>query len=128
MKLLLDTHTFIWLSEDDESLSSTVRELISDIDHSLYLSLVSIWEIQIKFQLGKLSLNNSLSETIDLQTSKNGIQLLSIELGHILQLGNLPDFHRDPFDRLLIAQAQTESMLFLTRDSKIKQYNVNTVW
>jgi PIN domain nuclease of toxin-antitoxin system len=69
-----------------------------------------------------------LPETIDLQTSKNGIQLLSIELSHILQLSDLPNLHRDPFDRLLIAQAQAESMIFLTRDSQIQQYDVSTIW
>lgn len=128
MKLLLDTHTFIWFSEDDPLLSDTVHQLIADVNNQLFLSLVSVWEIQIKSQMGKLNLNNSLSETIDLHRKQNGLELLPIELKHILQLSELESVHRDPFDRLLIAQAKVESMVILTRDSRIKQYNVNTLW
>ena len=128
MKLLLDTHTFIWFSEGDKALSKTAHSLLADTGNELYLSLVSVWEIQIKSQLGKLTLNSSLPQTITAQQSNNGIQLLPIELNHILNLSNLPHIHRDPFDRLLIAQAQVESMILLTRDINIQQYNVNTLW
>lgn len=107
MNLLLDTHVFIWLSLTPEQLSQRVTDLLMDETNLWFLSLVSVWEMQIKQQLGKLSLNLPLPELIASQQQTNGLQLLPIELNHIFTLENLPQFHRDPFDRLLIAQAIT---------------------
>ncbi len=128
MNLLLDTHAFIWFSEGDDKLSSSAQQLISDPLNLVHLSLVSVWELQIKTQLGKLTLDNELSNAIEIQVSQNNIQLLPIELKHILQPSNLEDHHRDPFDRLLVAQAQSESMSIITNDNKVKQYQVKTSW
>ncbi len=126
MKYLLDTHVFIWLDTSSDKLSERVHKIISIRDNFLFLSLVSIWEIQIKFQLGKLALKTSLTEVIDSQQKRNSIYLLGITLPHILALAGLANHHRDPFDRLLIAQARMEEMIFLTDDQEISKYEVKT--
>ncbi|MBL8161546.1 MAG: type II toxin-antitoxin system VapC family toxin [Anaerolineae bacterium] len=105
MRFLLDTHVFIWLDIAQNRLSPTISRVIQDESNELYLSLVSIWEMQVKLQIGKLQLNASLIDTLRIQQDVNRIQQLPISVEHILALGNLPQRHRDPFDRLLIAQA-----------------------
>ncbi|OKH39658.1 twitching motility protein PilT [[Phormidium ambiguum] IAM M-71] len=128
MNLLLDTHVFIWLSLTPERLSERVTDLLMDETNLWFLSLVSIWEMQIKRQLGKLSLNLPLPELIASQQQTNGLQLLPIELNHIFTLENLPQFHRDPFDRLLIAQAITEQIPLLSIDTVFDHYPVQRLW
>ncbi|WP_310427822.1 type II toxin-antitoxin system VapC family toxin [Chamaesiphon sp. VAR_48_metabat_135_sub] len=97
MRILLDTHIFIWMATEPERLSPRFTESIIDRQNSLFLSLASIWEIQIKVGLGKLDLKGDLATIVDIQTKENSIQLLSIELKHIYALSNLPAHHRDPF-------------------------------
>lgn len=128
MRLLLDTHAFIWLDIARNRLSESVQQAILDVKNELYLSLTSVWEMQVKIQLGKLSLNAPLSDTVASQQQANRIRLLPIELRHILALNNLPQHHSDPFDRLLISQAQVEKLTLVTRDSKIGQYDVPILW
>lgn len=128
MNLLLDTHVFIWLSLSPERLSEQVTDLLMDETNLWFLSLVSVWEMQIKRQLGKLSLNLPLPELIASQQQTNGLQLLPIELNHIFTLENLPQFHRDPFDRLLIAQAITEQIPLLSIDTVFDHYPVQRLW
>jgi PIN domain nuclease of toxin-antitoxin system len=128
MRLLLDTHAFIWLDANRNRLSEAAENAITNSDNEVFLSYASIWEIQIKIQLDKLKLAISLEETITAQQESNGIQLLSIQLNHILALNNLPHHHRDPFDRLLIAQAQVENLTLVTHDTKIGLYDVATLW
>lgn len=128
MNLLLDTHVFIWLSLSPERLSERVTDLLMDETNLWFLSLVSVWEMQIKRQLGKLSLNLPLPELIASQQQTNGLQLLPIELNHIFALENLPQFHRDPFDRLLIAQAITEQIPLLSIDTVFDHYPVQRLW
>jgi PIN domain nuclease of toxin-antitoxin system len=96
--------------------------------NELYLSLASLWEIQIKTQLGKLSLNQSLTDTLAIQQQTNGIRLVNIELNHILEVGRLPVHHKDPFDRLLIAQAKILNLNLLTNDDKIRLYDMPRIW
>jgi PIN domain nuclease of toxin-antitoxin system len=108
MKYLLDTHTFIWLDANPGKLSANARLLCADRTNQLMLSIASIWEIQIKIQIGKLILPTSLANIITAQQASNEVQLLSIELSHVLELALLPDHHRDPFDRMLVAQARIE--------------------
>ncbi len=103
MKLLLDTHTFIWWDSEPSKLSKKALELLIDKDNIRLLSVVSLWEIQIKHQLGKLTLNKALGEIIAIQ-KKNYIEILPIDVSHVLALDGLPIRHKDPFDRLLIAQ------------------------
>jgi PIN domain nuclease of toxin-antitoxin system len=128
MKLLIDTHVLLWLAGDSKSLSTKVVDLILDEQNSLFLSFASIWEIQIKSQLGKLNITKLLPELIQQQCQTNDIQLLEVKLEHIYALKDLQNHHRDPFDRLLIAQAQTEDMTLVSADKVFALYDVNLFW
>jgi PIN domain nuclease of toxin-antitoxin system len=127
MKLLLDTHTFIWWDSDPSKLSSRALDLLTDKDNIRLLSVVSLWEIQIKHQLGKLTLNKALREIIASQQN-NDIEILPINIDHILALDNLPIYHKDPFDRLLIAQANIENAVMISRDAVFANYSVQVEW
>ena len=104
MNLLLDTHAFIWWIHDSQRLPESALAAIRGTHNSVLLSLASIWEMQIKYQLVKLQLNVPLQQIVEEQQARNGLQLLSITPQHIYTLGELPQHHRDPFDRLLIAR------------------------
>ena len=128
MKLLLDTHTFIWWDSSPQKLSPKALALCQNPENTLLVSVASIWEIQIKLQLGKLSLNLPLTEVIDSQQVTNNIELLPITIAHVLALNHLPTHHKDPFDRLLIAQANIEDAVLVSCDSIFAQYPVNIDW
>ncbi|MBK7217577.1 MAG: type II toxin-antitoxin system VapC family toxin [Candidatus Promineofilum sp.] len=128
MKLLLDTHTFLWWDSEPERLSPTVMALCRDPANALLLSVASIWEIQVKSQLGKLELKRPVAEIIRDQRRANQLRILPIWLKHVLTLGELPSHHRDPFDRLLVCQARVEGAVLLTRDRLIGQYDVDVRW
>jgi PIN domain nuclease of toxin-antitoxin system len=128
MKLLLDTHTFIWWDSEPAKLSPQVLALCQDRTNSLLLSVASIWEMQIKLQLGKLKLDLPLVEIIEGQQQRNNIEVLPVALAHVLALQNLPPHHKDPFDRLLIAQANVEGATLLCNDPVFAKYPVNTLW
>ncbi|MBU1753782.1 type II toxin-antitoxin system VapC family toxin [bacterium] len=128
MKLLLDTHVFIWWTSEPEKLSSKVIDLCEDSTNSLILSVASIWEIQIKLQLGEIKLYTPLRDLIESQQRINNVKILPIELEHVLALENLPDYHNDPFDRLLIAQANSENTFLVTKDSVFAEYPVKLIW
>jgi PIN domain nuclease of toxin-antitoxin system len=128
MRFLFDTHTFLWFHGARAKLSTEVLELCEDPTHTIFLSLVSLWEIQIKHQVGKLELTMPLKDLIEKQQAENDIQFLPIALSHILALDRLPLYHKDPFDRLLIAQAQIENLILLSRDTELKQYLITVVW
>lgn len=123
----MDTHTFIWYDDEPTRLSSKALSLIDDKANTILLSLVSIWEIQIKLQLGKLNLRAPFKQVIEEQQA-NQIELLPIEVSHILAVGQLPLHHRDPFDRLLIAQAQIENIPLLSHDPIFAAYPVQVIW
>jgi PIN domain nuclease of toxin-antitoxin system len=125
MKLLFDTHAFIWWDSEPSKLSPQVLELCRDRTNLLLLSVASAWEMQIKLQLDKLTLALPLEELIDRQRQTNGIELLPITLPHVLALQALPPLHRDPFDRLLIAQANVEGVTLVTNDPLIARYDVS---
>lgn len=127
MKLLLDSHTFLWWNNEPEKLSARVLGMCKDPENMLLISVASIWELQIKFQLGKLRLHTSLAEIIR-QEQENGIEILPVEPAHIFALDSLPDHHKDPFDRLLIAQAIVEEATLLSADPLIAQYPVSVEW
>lgn len=127
MNLLLDTHVFLWLNQQPEKLSANVLAQCEDSKNTLYLSHVSPWEIQIKSKLGKLNLQSPLQEMIATQQRDNDLKLLPITLQHIYALTDLENYHQDPFDRLLIAQATVESMPLITVDSKITPYPIVTI-
>lgn len=127
MKLLLDTHTFIWMDSEPDKLPPRIRELCQDTENALLVSVASIWEIQIKSQLGKLKLKTPLPDIIR-QQKENGIEILPIEPSHIFALETLPNHHKDPFDRLLVAQTIVEGAVLVSADPLIKQYPVSVEW
>jgi PIN domain nuclease of toxin-antitoxin system len=127
MKLLLDTHIFIWWDSDPNQLSSQAKALCEDPTNSLVLSVASIWEMQIKQQFGKLKLRLPLSELIDNQKQNNGIEILPINPEHVFFLDNLPLHHKDPFDRLLIAQASVENVKLLSADPLFTRYSIEVL-
>ncbi|HCQ20766.1 MAG: twitching motility protein PilT [Aphanizomenon flos-aquae LD13] len=128
MRVLLDTHVFIWWVTDDSQLSSIADKIITDPSNELFLSSASAWEIVIKVRLGKLSLPETPETYIPSRLKINRFQSLPIQMVHALQVANLPDLHRDPFDRIIIAQSQVENMAILTVDSQIIQYPVDVIW
>ena len=115
------------MATEPERLSLRLAASIIDRQNSLFLSLASIWEIQIKVALGKLDLKGDLATIVDIQIEQNSIQLLPIDLKHIYALSNLPPHHRDPFDRLLIAQSQIEKMTLATVDSAFDRYEIDSL-
>jgi PIN domain nuclease of toxin-antitoxin system len=127
MKALLDTHTFIWWDSEPAKLSAQVLALCQNPANTLLLSVVSIWEMLIKLQLGKLSLRAPLVNIVAQQQS-NGIQIVPVVLDHVLALESLPAPHKDPFDRLLVAQANVEAAVLLSADPIFAQYPVNVFW
>ncbi len=128
MKYLLDTHVFIWMASSPEKLSSRAKETILDGSNELWLSTASLWEMQIKCDLGKLTLELPLNELWQEAGCANDLTLIKIETSHIWQLETLPHIHKDPFDRLLVSQAQCEDLTLITRDRHIKEYEVQTIW
>jgi PIN domain nuclease of toxin-antitoxin system len=124
MRVLLDTHILIWLVEGDKNLSTVARSAIEDENNSLYLSIASLWEITIKLGLGKLDLQLSVDEMVESFLIPGGIEILQIETSHLSILRDLPLHHRDPFDRLIIAQAQAEGMTLVSADRIFGMYAV----
>jgi PIN domain nuclease of toxin-antitoxin system len=127
MKFLLDTHTFIWMADSPDKISERAIAVIQDKENILMLSYVSIWEIQIKVHLSKLTLSKALSEIVQEQ-QKNELRLLPIELSHLYDLSKLNHHHRDPFDRLLIAQAVVEKLPIISNDAVFRNYPIRVVW
>ena len=128
MKILLDTHAFLWWVMDDPKLSVKAKKLLKDSDHEFFLSVVSAWEIAIKSRLKKISLSKKAEDFVLEQMDLNSISPLSIQMKHALHVEKLPDHHEDPFDRLIVAQAHLENMALLTCDKMIKKYDVNSLW
>lgn len=128
MKVLLDTHAFLWWIADDPQLSVRARQIMEAADTELFLSAASGWEIAIKSHLGKLRLPTDLESFVAEQLRINAIQVLPIQMSHALRVFRLPNHHRDPFDRMLVAQSQLEQLPILTGDPQIAQYAVTTIW
>lgn len=128
MNLLLDTHAFIWWRDDPQKLSQTAFDAIADSANEVHLSVVSVWEIQIKADLRKLSLTGSLEDCVTEELTQNNFRLLSLKVDHIYGLGSLQPVHRDPFDRIIISQANVEGMAIVTVDPKFSAYPVTILW
>jgi PIN domain nuclease of toxin-antitoxin system len=126
MRQLLDTHTFIWFITGSDLINSKVREQIENNDN--LLSIASLWEIAIKCSIGKLDLELSIEQLVEEQIIANGIELLDITTEHIAFVANLPLHHRDPFDRLIIAQARVEQIPILGVDKIFDSYSVQRLW
>lgn len=129
MKILLDTHSFIWWATNDLArFSQPALAAYHHTGNTLYLSTASIWEMQIKAQLGKLQFSPSLKAVIQQKRQVNKIKILYIQMKHIYTPEQLPFHHCDPFDRLLIAQALHENIAIVTHDSEFAKYAVNIIW
>lgn len=128
MKLLLDTHTFLWFIMGSPNLSANARALIEDIANEKFFSVASLWDMAIKLSIGKLALTAPLDVLIPQQLSFNGIESLNINTDHAAALVTLPFHHRDPFDRMLIAQAVVEKMSVVGIDTAFDAYPVARLW
>jgi PIN domain nuclease of toxin-antitoxin system len=119
MKLLLDTNAFIWWNSNTSELSRNAFDAIENEENELIISMISFWEIQIKLQISKLELDMPLTDMIKKQKADNNVKIISLEFEHILAMGKLPMYHKDIFDRVLIAQAMVENATLITKDHKI---------
>ena len=128
MKALLDTHVFLWWIMDDERLTPYIRNFIADEGNDLFLSSASCWEIAIKTKIGRLKLPEIPEKFIPDQMIANNISGLPIQLIHALHVYNLPDHHKDPFDRMLVAQAHIERIPIITNDRLFADYDVKILW
>jgi PIN domain nuclease of toxin-antitoxin system len=128
MKLLLDTHIFLWFISGDAKLPLHLQNSIRDLNNDVYLSCVSVWEVTVKYQLGKLPLPASPEIYLPKQRQQHLIHSLNLDEETISQLVNLPLLHRDPFDRILICQALQNKMTIITLDSAIHSYSVNILY
>jgi len=128
MNILLDTHAVIWYSMAAERLTGRVLAAIDSTSNAIYLSQVSIWEMQIKQSIGKLELPVSVREFVEFQIANNDFTLLQIHNEALWQLESLPRIHRDPFDRLLVCQAQCDDLTLITADRHIPKHDVATLW
>jgi PIN domain nuclease of toxin-antitoxin system len=125
---LLDTHAFLWMASGDPRLGDSAAATILRNDTDLYLSVASVWELAIKSSLARLKLHLPLEMLVRQQRERNAIRLLDVALQHALRVEMLPFIHRDPFDRLLIAQALEEDLTILSRDDLLDDYAVRRVW
>ena len=128
MRVLLDTHTFLWWIDDSPRLSDLARDIIADERTQPIVSAVVGWEIAIKVGAGKLEVPGPPGSFLTEQLSRNDVEVLPIYLRHALRVFDLPDHHKDPFDRLLIAQALVEGVAVVTADPSIAEYPVDTLW
>jgi PIN domain nuclease of toxin-antitoxin system len=126
MRVLLDTNTFLWGLTAPEKLSTKARNAVASCER--LLSLASIWEVLIKVRIGKLPLPAPAGDYLTMQMRSNGVSLLSIKLAHVLQIERLQLHHRDPFDRMLIAQAVEENLPIVTADRNFSRYPVEVIW
>lgn len=128
MRLLLDTCTFLWVAGDSSELSVRAREEFAKAENEIYLSAASAWEIAVKHRLGRLPLPVGPADFVPTQRKAHGIEPLPIDEEAALYVAQLPDLHRDPFDRLLVAQATLQGLVLMTPDPAIREYAVRTLW
>lgn len=128
MKVLLDTHVFLWWILNDERLGQKARVIIADGANEVFLSAASCWEIAIKTELGRLRLPKPPDIYVPDQMAMNALKGLPISPVHALRVSKLPNHHRDPFDRILVAQSQLEKIPLVTSDPLISRYDVRTLW
>lgn len=124
---LLDTNALIWTLSDPEKLSNPAKDVITNSENKLFISIASLWEITIKQSIGKLDLEGDVLDIVE-ECEREGINILSIQPQHLKKLEQLPLIHRDPFDRLIISQAIYEGLTIVTRDSMIPKYDIGVLW
>lgn len=128
MKYLLDTHTLLWIITEDHKLSENAKSIYLNSDNQIYFSIASLWELAIKLSLNKITLEHSLEEFTEDHITGNDIEIIDIILPHVFRVERLPFHHRDPFDRLIIAQAIEENLSIISSDRVFDLYNVRRVW
>jgi PIN domain nuclease of toxin-antitoxin system len=128
MKLLLDTHSFLWFIEGNLNLSNTARSLIEDEGNQRLLSIASLWEMAIKVSMNKLTLQTAFTNLVIQQVYGNAIEVLEIRPEHLDVLAKMPFHHKDPFDRLIIAQSIAESIAVISKDGEFGKYPVTLLW
>jgi PIN domain nuclease of toxin-antitoxin system len=128
LRALLDTHSFLWWATDDPRLSRRASDFISDPGNLLSFSVISVWEILLKARTGRLPIPGDVAEFVKVRIERYRLALLNLDLAHLTELYSLPAHHRDPFDLLLVAQAQVEKLPLVTGDAKIKSYDVEVIW
>lgn len=128
MKYLLDTHVFLWAIAGDRRISEKAHEVLFQKSHDFFLSAGSVWEIVMKVQVGKLPLPARLAPYLKRQMAANRVQVLPISFAHVVRIEQLPLHHRDPFDRILVAQSIEEEMLLVSADPEFRRYPVKVVW
>lgn len=128
MRLLLDTHVFLWWVNDDPKINNGIRDLIFDTEHTKIVSAVTAWELSIKASLGKLRLQTDIDQFFSKYTAQNYFEVLPIQLSHIYRIEHLPHHHKDPFDRLLIAQAKVEGLQLISADTAFDAYEIQRLW
>lgn len=127
MNLLLDTHTVIWSLTNPLEVSQNPRQLIESLENKCFVSIGSLWEMAIKSSLGKLELPHGINPFFKL-IPEAGFELLPISINHVLEVHGLPFHHKDPFDRMLIAQAKSENLTVISKDPEFKKYDINVIW
>ena len=128
MRLLLDTHAFLWFINGDEKLNQHSKALIQESNNEVLVSIATLWEIAIKTSLNKLELLQPFEIVIPKELAENEFTLLPIKLEHLVELRKLPFHHRDPFDRLLIAQSLSEKLPLISKDDQFGNYDVERIW
>jgi PIN domain nuclease of toxin-antitoxin system len=128
MRLLLDTHSFLWFANGDPALNQPARTEIESLSNERFLSIASAWEIAIKVSIGKLKLSQPFETFIRDATHQNDIAVLGIELVHTIKVINLPFHHRDPFDRMLAAQCLADQLVIVSKDDSFDKYGCNRIW
>ena len=128
MRVLLASHAFLWWIGDDPRLSPGAREVIAEGDNEVFFSTASAWELAIKSSLGRLRMPADFERFVTDQVDLNGFSVLPVQLSHALRVHGLPPHHKDPFDRMLIAQALVEDMPLVSRDRRLAGYGVRLVW
>ncbi|MGQ7855695.1 type II toxin-antitoxin system VapC family toxin [Pedobacter sp. WC2501] len=126
MNLLLDTHIVIWFITNNGKLSKKIKNIIEDSNNRCFISIVSYWELSIKYSLGRLDLNSTIEEIFNI-IEKSGFDILPITLNHIIQLSKLEHFNNDPFDRLIISQSIIENLHLVSNDNYFPAYNVQLI-
>lgn len=128
MKLLLDTHTFLWFIGGNTNLSNTARNAIEDTSNQRFISIATLWEISIKVSIGKLKIGFAFTELVEQEVYGNAIEILEISSEHLDELVKLPFHHKDPFDRLIIAQSLVEDATLISKDAAFQSYPIKLLW
>ena len=128
MRYLLDTHTLLWFISEDQKLSDRARRLILDSNNEIFISIATLWEVAIKVNIGKLALDKPYNQLFPDELDSHGIEILDITIDSLVQLTDLPPHHRDPFDRLIIAQALVEHLPIIGVDGNFDTYGVVREW